>query len=205
MGNFTELDTLEERRVKYSEIGQAFGDGDVLMFRGGSTISTVFRVGAGSVYSHAGLVAWWHRRLMLFHATGDGVQVTPASVVVHEYDGVIDWYHVRPEFRPRLDVVALVSEAQSNVGLTYGTTDMVRTVLHDVVGMRMPDDDERPSSLFCSQYVSRCFRVAGLPLSDERDSEMFPSEVAASPVLAYAGTLVADLGRDRGRSRVERR
>jgi hypothetical protein len=204
MGAFTELDTLQERRLNYSDICDDFCDGDVLMFRGGSAISKIFRTGAGSAYSHTGLVAWWHRRVMLFHATAESVQVMPASLVIHQYDGVIDWYQIRPELRSRLDPIALVSEAQNNLGLSYGTKDMVRTVLHDLVGMRMPEDGGPPGALFCSQYVARCFRVGGLPLSDERDSEIFPSEVAASEVLRYAGTIVPDLRGERLRATSDR-
>jgi len=204
MGAFTELDSLQERRVNYSDICDDFLDGDVLMFRGGSAISKLFRSGAGSAYSHTGVVAWWHRRVMLFHATAASVQVMPASVVIHQYDGEVDWYQVKPELRSRLDPLALVSEAQHNLGLAYGATHMLSTVLHDAVGMRMPEENRRPDALFCSQYVARCFRVAGLPLSDERDSEVFPSEVAASEVLQYAGTIVPDLRGERQRATSDR-
>jgi hypothetical protein len=141
---------------------------------------------------------------MLFHATAASVQVMPASVVIHQYDGVVDWYQVKPGLRARLDPVALVSEAQHNLGLAYGTTQMLNTVLHDAVGLRMPEEHRRPDTLFCSQYVARCFRVAGLPLSEERDSEIFPSEVAASEVLQYAGTIVPDLRGEQQRATSDR-
>jgi hypothetical protein len=46
--------------------------------------------------------------------------------------------------------------------------------------------------------------VAGLPLSEERDSEIFPSEVAASEVLQYAGTIVPDLRGEQQRATSDR-
>ena len=204
MGVGTELDTLQERRCNYSEVSHLFQDGDVFMFRGESSISKIFRVGAGSAYSHVGVAAWWYKRLMLFHAAIDNLQVLPLSFVIHKYNGLIDWYTIKPELRHKLDVSALVSEAQNNIGLSYGAADMLRTVLHDVVGMRMPEDEKRPDAMFCSQYVARCFRMAGLPLSNERDSEMFPAEVCGSDVLQYAGTLIPNLQGDPLRSTLDR-
>jgi hypothetical protein len=204
MGVNTELDTLQERRFNFSDISHRFSDGDVLMFRGESAISKLFRAGAGSAYSHAGIATWWHRRVMLFHAAVDAIKVVPASFVIHTYDGLIDWYTVRPELRSRLDVAAMLTEAQNNIGLSYGATDMIKTVLHDVVGLRMPEDQAHPEALFCSQYVARCFRVGGLPLSDERDNEIFPAEVAGSKVLQYVGTIVPDLPGEHMRARTDR-
>lgn len=190
-----------EWQVRYSEIRDRIEDADVFMFRGNKIISRLFQAGSHSKYSHSALAGWWHRRLMLFQAELACVQTVPLSVAVRSYDGLVDWYKIRPEHRQRVDVLDILDEAKANLGLAYGTTDVFRTILHEVANVSLPPDCESPHALFCSQYVARCFRVAGLPLRDEQDMAIFPSEVAASPVLQYMGTIVPDITEEDARRR----
>ncbi len=194
----------QDKVINYMDIRHQIEDADVFMFRGDMLISRMFQAGSGSRYSHSGIVGWWHRRLMLFQAELACVQAVPVSVVVQGYQGKIDWYKIRPELRAKVDPVDILEEAKTNLGLAYGTVDVLRTILHDIAGMDLPEDCENPHALFCSQYVARCFRRAGLPLTEEPDMAVFPSEIASSPVLTYMGTLVCDLGEDRARHLLER-
>ena len=98
----------------------------------------------------------------------------------------------------------IIEEAQVNLGLSYAHSDLLRTILHDVAGMQLPEDCEEPRALFCSQYVARCFRRAGLPLHPQSDIETFPSEIALSPVLRFVGTIVPDLSPTEMRALLDR-
>jgi uncharacterized tellurite resistance protein B-like protein len=180
-------------RHLYSEVRGEFLDADVLMFHGKSAISRVFQAGGGSKYSHAGLVAWWGSRAMLLHAQLSSICAVPLGAAVHEYDGAIDWYRIRPEHRSIADVAAIVIEAQAHLGLPFAKVTLLRTMLNEVVGLDLPDDCETPDAFFCCQYVARAFRVGGLPLQPHADMAMLPSEIAMSPVLRFMGALVPDL------------
>lgn len=193
-----------EWQVRYSEVRDEVEDGDVFLFRGDMFISRLFQAGSHSKYSHSGLVGWWHRRLMLFQAELSCVQAVPFSVAVRSYDGLVDWYKIRPEYKSRLDMDLLLDEAKANLGLAYGTTEIFRTILHELADLSLPPECETPHALFCSQYVARCFRVAGVPLKDEQDMAIFPSEIAASPVLMYKGTIVPDITEIDARKRRDR-
>ncbi len=199
-----EVSGVAEYLVKYSEIRDRIEDADVFLFRGTHLISRLFQAGSHSRYSHSGLVGWWHRRLMLFQAELTAVQAVPLGPAVRGYKGLVDWYKVRPEHRSRVDPQAVLDEARSNLGLAYATTDIFRTVLHEVADLELPADCEDPHALFCSQYVARCFRIAGLPLKDELDMAIFPSEIAMSPVLMYMGTIVPDLTETEARRNLDR-
>lgn len=193
-----------EWQVRYSEIRDDVDDGDVFLFRGNRIISRLFQAGSHSKYSHSGLVGWWDRRLMLFQAELACVQAVPFSVAVRSYDGLVDWYKVRPEYMSQLNMDALLDEAKSNLGIAYGTTDLFRTILHELANLDLPPECETPHALFCSQYVARCFRVGGVPLKVEQDMAIFPSEIASSPVLMYMGTIVPDISELDARKRRDR-
>ena len=64
-----------------------------------------------------------------------------------------------------------------------------------MIGTKVDDKDEkvRPNSMVCSQYVSRCFRMAGVDLSPLSDLATVPGEIAGSPLLHYTGTLKSEL------------
>lgn len=194
----------EDWQVRYTEIRDRIDDADVFLFRGTHLISRLFQAGSKSRYSHSALVGWWHRRLMLFQAELTAVQAVPLSVALRSYEGLVDWYKVRPEHRAKVDPMRVLDEAKANLGLPYATTGVFRTILHEVAHVDLPDDCDNPHALFCSQYVARCFRIAGLPLKDEADMAIFPSEIASSPVLMYMGTIVPDLSEDEARWRPDR-
>lgn len=188
-----QLDAPQGPKLSYKQVRKQFLDADVLMFRGSRPISRMLQAGARSSYSHCGLLAWWHRRLMLLQAESACIQAVPLSTALHSYPGEVDWYQIRPEVRDPATVLRIIEEAQVNLGLSYAHTDLLRTILHDVAGMQLPEDCEEPRALFCSQYVARCFRLAGLPLHPQSDIETFPSEIALSPVLRFVGTIVPDM------------
>jgi uncharacterized tellurite resistance protein B-like protein len=200
----TQLDAPRGPKLSYRQVRRKLLDADVLMFRGSQPISRMLQVGARSSYSHCGLLAWWHRRAMLLHAEGASIQAVPFRIALHSYPGEVDWYQIRADARDASTVMRIIEEAQVNLGLSYAHSDLLRTILHDVAGMQLPEDCEEPRALFCSQYVARCFRRAGLPLHPQSDIETFPSEIALSPVLRFVGTIVPDLSPTEMRALLDR-
>lgn len=178
-----------ERRVPYSQVRDDIEDGDVILFRGNAELSHVIGDISHSAYSHAGLVLSWYGRLMLLSAEMPKVQAIPLSIVIAKYNGRIDWYKLVPEARAKLDLQRLAIEALVHLGIEYGTEKLFQLASHFILGTEADDDNANPSTMVCSQYVSRCFRLAGMDLSLKSDLATVPGEIAVSPLLCYQATL----------------
>jgi hypothetical protein len=179
--------------LEYGDIRSRVEDGDIILFRGTVLLSRVIEVVSHGAYSHCAIAANWGERKMLLQAelTG-GVQAVPLSVAAGTYKGRVDWYKIAPERRATLDIPTLLKEARADLGLTYATSELLRVAAHSLFGSRLPADCDNPHALFCSQYVERCFRAAGMPLCKDSDVGTSPSEIAASGVLQYQGTIAHD-------------
>jgi hypothetical protein len=184
--------------VTYRDFRREAKDGDVVLFQGTGLLSRIIRKGSGSDYSHAGMVAWWGKRLVLLQSTGRGVETLPMSRAVRDYAGPVDWFQVRPELEPQLDRARLLSLAVCMQGIPYGTRGLL------VLACRMllerlrirsyrnePDMTGRPRALFCSQYIAACYERAGLDLDRETPHHFTsPADLAFSTSLARRGTIV---------------
>jgi hypothetical protein len=180
-------------QLKYDDIRDRVEDGDVVLFRGTIFLSKVIEQVSHGTYSHCAIAADWGERKMLLQAElMGGVQAVPMSVAVGTYTGRVDWYKIAPARRAKLDIAALLAEARADLGLTYATSELLRVAAHNVFGAQLPADCDNPHALFCSQYVERCFRKAGLSLTSTSDVGASPSDIAASGVLELQGTIVHD-------------
>lgn len=183
-----------EKPLLYSQVRDAIQDGDIILFRGERKLSRVIRHVARSAYSHVGLVLTWYSRRILLSAEMPKIQALPLGLAVAGYRGRVDWYRLQPEARARLDRERLALEALVNLGIEYGVTTLGKLAAQYTLGLHSDESeaseqDEVAHSLVCSQFVSRCFRVAGLDLSGKSDLETDPGEIARSPLLEFAGTL----------------
>jgi hypothetical protein len=179
----------------YTDVRSEIATGDILLFQGSSPLSRVIRWGSGSEYSHAGFAAWWDGRLLVFQASGRGAEVLPASSAVDAYDGQVDWFALRPEHHARIDRDQLVTTAVTLLGRSYARFGLVNLMLRMVRGRfrGLPDPKACPNTVFCSQYVSYCYRQAGLDLVDGTDDgSTSPADLAGSPFLARRGVLRAN-------------
>ena len=180
-------------QLPYPEARKLIQTGDVLLFRGTSAVSRIIRWGSRSSYSHAGLAAWWGDRLIVFQAVGHGAQVVPVSSAVDAYDGQVDWFTPRPGVT--VDPEQLITHAVTMLGRAYafnGVLDLMwRMALRRFRGLRDARDD--PKELFCSQYVSYCYRKAGVDLvQGTDDASTSPGDLATSGMLVMKGVLHAD-------------
>ena len=183
----------EDQQLQYGDIRALVEDGDILLFRGTIFLSRVIERVSHGAYSHCAIAAGWGERKMILQAEiMGGVQVVPMSVAVGTYRGRVDWYKVKPEVRAKLNMAVLLAEARADLGLTYATSDLLRVAAHSLFGAGLPSDCDNPHALFCSQYVERCFRKAGVALCKDSDVGTSPSQIAGSPILQLMGTIVHD-------------
>lgn len=191
------LSTLpEEQPLLYSQVRESIQDGDVILFRGERKLSRLIRAVADIPYSHVGLVLTWYGRRVLLSAEMPKIQALPLGLAVAGYRGRIDWYQLTPQARSTLNRDALAIEALVNLGIEYGALTLVDLGAHYSLGtpvheeeQGISDDAVTPRSMVCSQYVARCFRKAGLDLSEKSDVETTPSVIAGAPYFRYTGTL----------------
>lgn len=182
-----------EKNVAYEEVRAEVEDADIFMFRGDYRTSKLFRLVDKSYYSHAALALWWRERLMILQAEGPGIQAVPMSVAVGTYPGRVDWYRLKRDHIPELDdkLEKLVNEAKADLGLPYGYIDLLRNLLRWATKVKLRDP-VRPHGMYCSEYVERCFRVGGLPLSERPDVITMPKHIAESPLIGYRATIPHD-------------
>jgi hypothetical protein len=182
-----------EKIQKYAEIRGRVEDGDVFLFRGQYLISKLFEKVDFSYYSHAALAAWWGKRLMIMQAEGPGIQAIPMSVAVATYPGRVDWYKLKKEDFPDCSkrLAEMLWEAKADLGLEYGFGDLLKNIWHWISKVKL-SDPSYPKAMFCSEYVERCFREAGMSLTEKPDITTFPKDVAASQHLEYMATIPHD-------------
>jgi hypothetical protein len=181
--------------MHYSKVRLDIHDGDVLLWRGHYAISTVFRLFTGSWYTHAAIAVWWGERLMILQAEPVGLQAVPLSSTVKRYDGLVDWYKIKDEYRNQIDVDGVLTEAKKDLGLPFGTLAAFRSswnrflhisgIVHRRLGFPLIRSPRNRRAMFCSQYVSRCFRAGGLPLTSHPDIDTLPGDVARSDLLEF--------------------
>jgi hypothetical protein len=168
----------------------ALQDGDVLFASGAQLLSSVVKRLTRGVYSHCGFVAHWNGRPMLLHAdVSAGVQATLLSSALRRYTRGFDWYAVRDERRGSFDASALLGEAQAHLGLEYNMGEVVHAGAHVLLGAPAPSVPRQPSPTYCSAFVARCFRAAGLALVDAPDNLLSPDQLSRSAELVFRGSI----------------
>jgi cell wall-associated NlpC family hydrolase len=190
------IDRSQCPRARYDRVRSRIRSGDILLFQGKTALSRFIRWGSRSTYSHAGMVAWWGRRLIVLHAVGRrGIEAVPVSSAVEAYDGRVDWWTARPELEAQIDRERLLDLAITELGKPYhmaGVLSLAWRMLWGRIRAR-PDPKADPEAMFCSQYVSYCYRLAGLNLRPSAaDSCTSPGDLATSGTLVLRATLNAD-------------
>lgn len=179
----------------YSDVRGQIRTGDIFLFQGQSALSRLIRWGSNSAYSHAGFAAWWDGRLLVFQSAGRGAEVLPVSSAVDAYDGQVDWFALDEGQRARIDPNHLVTFAVTLLGRSYAKGGLLRLMLRMAWGRfrGRPDPKHCPDTVFCSQYVSYCYRSAGLDLVEGTDDgSTSPGDLACSPLLSRRGVLHAN-------------
>jgi hypothetical protein len=167
--------------------------GDVLLFVGRGPISRLIRWGSDARYSHCGIASWEDGRLMLFHAAIHGVKHVRAGDSVDRYDGRVDWWTLRPDLDDALDRDGIIEQARHHLGKPFAILEMMRLTWQIARGRYRgtPDPEHPPEAMFCSWYVSRCYRVGGGVdlVPDASDECTTPAQLEHSELLVHRGTL----------------
>jgi hypothetical protein len=144
--------------------------------------------------------------LLVFQASGRGAEVLPASSAVDAYDGQVDWFALDDEHHTRVDRHQLVTTAVTLLGRSYARLGLMQLMLRMARGRfrGLPDPKVCPDAVFCSQYVSYCYREAGLDLVEGTDDgSTSPADLSRSPFLIRRGVLRANPIEKEGRKSIE--
>ncbi len=186
---------MEQRLVAYHLARPEMRDGDLLLFRPrrrvfGRLVATAGR----SNYSHAGMAAWWQRRLMCLETVqGRGGRAVLLSNLVRS--------HAIDVFGPdvsghRFDRLAAVEAMIEITGRRYGWRSLGHAALVHLPLVRLfirpgTDDAANGSLPFCSQAVARACRAGGVdPVPNLADRLTEPGDLARSRFFRYRFTLV---------------
>lgn len=176
------------RRALYDPVREQIQTGDLILFRGRGPFSRLIRKLSYSVYSHAGIAAWWAGHLVVFQSKIPiGVEVVPARRVVTKYDGQVDWWGLTPEASARLDRDRLLECAVAELGKPYSFQGLVKAAIPSRIRR---DPVGSAESYFCSQFVSACYRRAGVDLApDVRDACTSPGSIVRSGLVEMRAVL----------------
>jgi hypothetical protein len=187
----------EVNSLCYDDVRSSIKDGDVIMYRGRNLPSRLIRWATRSRYSHAGLAAWWNRRLMVLEAVGKGVVVTPLSTKVRQYHGAVEWFTCVEDIA-EVDRHRMIEFAQQELGKEYARWKAIKLGLRILFqkGQKQRDELRRARQLFCSHYVAEVYNAVGKDLKKGvSDRFMSPADVANSPLLKRAGVLRKKIAR----------
>jgi hypothetical protein len=104
----------------------------------------------------------------------------PAREAVSQYDGLIDWWSLRREKAEKLDLDRLCQLAEAGLGRSFGIWGMVKLGWTVVTGQDRGRQETDPSvgEMFCSQYISHCYRLAGFdPCPAFADHQTSPADL----------------------------
>jgi len=171
----------------YQALRSEIRTGDILLFRGRKLLSGVIEHLSDSPYSHIAILARWHGRVLAFQSDLRGVEILPASRLVYDYHGGVDWWALNPELRAAgFAEDRLFDTALTLLGLKYGYMKLVGLGLRILLGRALSPSDAHatPDTLFCSQFVSLCYRQASDDIldvnRDVNDESTSPADFARS-------------------------
>ena len=198
--------------LDYLEVRDLLRDGDLVLFRGKGRLSKLIVKASKGEYSHVGMILWWgglQGRLMVVEAHWPGgLRAVPLSWLLCEYEGNLDLYRLKPEYRPRPDEIhgdgrlclrqgQLLREATYLLGRKFAVYDLFRVGMRHMFGWSWPKDTDGTRDLFCSEYISRVLNESGLDPSPEADLKTTPTDLARCEYFEKLGQVVVSPDRCR--------
>ena len=153
--------------VKYQDIRDQIRTGDILLFSGRVALSHVIERLSHSKYSHVAFLTRWGDRIIAMQSDLRGVEVIPASMLVCQYEGRVEWWRLGEAHRRTLDVRDFLDRALTLVGVKFGFLPLVWLGIKIMLGMSVYRKFSRlrPSTLYCSQFVSYCYKNEGIDIN----------------------------------------
>jgi hypothetical protein len=163
---------------------EAFRHLDIVLIDGGLLRSRVVKWLTQGDYSHCGFV-WEHggRKLVVHNHVIGGVQATPLDALLGFGFRSMLQLRLCPEALARIDGAALMREAQACLGTAYGKRQVIHAAAHVYLRVPPPRASTHPRPMHCSELVARCFRAAGVVLSERPDGVVTPEDIRRSPWL----------------------
>jgi hypothetical protein len=167
-------------KVTYPQIREGIQTGDLLLFKGRSWVSRLIARVLCRPYSHVGLLVRRDDHVLVYQALMRGVCKLPAREAVSQYDGLVDWWSLRRDKAEKLDLDRLCQLADAGVGRSFGIWGMLKLGWAVLTGRDRgrPETDPSVQEMFCSQYISHCFRLAGFdPCPAFADHQTSPADL----------------------------
>jgi hypothetical protein len=155
------------QNVEYQKIRGDIQTGDILLFRGSHPLSKVIEGISGSPYSHVAFLTKWDDRVIALQSDLRGVEVIPASMLVCRYEGKVEWWRLAAGRRNGFDSRDFLNRALTLIGIKYGYLSLIWVGIRMMLGLSVyrKFSHVRPSSLFCSSFVSYCYMNEGIAIS----------------------------------------
>jgi hypothetical protein len=173
-----------DEKVDYQQVREReIRTGDILLFSGAYALSGVIEWASHCPYSHVAMLGWWKDRLIAFQSDHRGVEVLPASTMVCRYNGKVDWWSLEEAHRPAFDEDKFFDTALTLLGIKFGYATLFGLFVRMMLGWTLgrADSNRTPSSMFCSQFVSCCFRNAlGDLVPALNDASTSPADIMRS-------------------------
>ena len=169
--------------VKYQDIRDQIKTGDILLFNGRHWLSHVIEGISHSKYSHVAFLTRWEGRIIAMQADLRGVEVIPASMLVCRYEGCVEWWRLGDAQRHAFDGRDFLNRALTLIGIKYGYLSLLWLGIRMMLGMSVYRrfSHVRPSTLYCSQFVSYCYKNEGLDINAKAGVDgTSPSDFALS-------------------------
>lgn len=113
---------------KYNTLRSSIKTGDVILYRGTSTLAKIIQWADKSYYNHAGIAYWIGDRLFTIDAWDNGTEIVPMSRRIDYYE---DFCIIRPLNVPiinmRTGINNLLNRVEKNE--TYGWWGLIRRLL----------------------------------------------------------------------------
>lgn len=173
-----------DEKIDYQQIREhGIRTGDILLFSGAYRSSGVIEWATHCPYSHVAVLGWWKDRLIAFQSDHRGVEVLPASTMVCRYNGKVDWWSLEDARRPAFDEDRFFDTALTLLGIKFGYLRLFGLFVRMMLGWTLgrTDGTRTPTSMFCSQFVSCCFRNALADLDPAvNDASTSPADIMRS-------------------------
>ena len=169
--------------TRYQEIREQIQTGDILLFSGRRWLSHVIEGISRSRYSHVAFLTRWEGRIIAMQADLRGVEVIPASMLVCRYEGNVEWWRLDEAHRHAFNKRDFLDRALTLVGVKYGYLSLLWLGIRIILGLSVHRklSHLRPSTLFCSQFVSYCYKNEGLDINAKAGVDgTSPSDFALS-------------------------
>lgn len=169
--------------VEYQKIRKDIETGDILLFSGRRRLSKVIEGISKSPYSHVAFLTKWEGRIIAMQSDLRGVEVIPASMLVCQYEGKVEWWRLAESKRAAFKSRDFLDRALTLVGVRYGYLSLIGVAIRMLLGMSVYKkfSHVRPSTLFCSSFVSYCYMNEGIAINAKAGVDgTSPSDFALS-------------------------